>query len=199
MERSRNPGRFALRAVLAMLFLTPAALANPDVWISTSYLYRTDGERVTGLDIDWEFDAFASSYLLDEVDRDGDGLVSDVEALELESDIFGPFAEFDWFLHATAGGEPAPFSVAWLDSRFDSDRLVVRLGVLFDEPVPYLASEIVTSLHDDEVFFDFSPAANDFLAVEGPLDPSCRFVVGPGEGLLAGHHSTIALRCGDPP
>lgn len=196
-------GRNVLRKLLASLMLTLAAgspaLANPDVWVTTSYLYRLKEGSVTGLAMDWEFDPVASSFLFDQVDTDMDGVVTAMEAQVMKTGVLGMLAEKNWHLHVMADGVPMPFSLESFEPVFEPDHLMLKFNVVFDEPVDYRSMEMITSLHDDETFFDFSFAPDDFLKVEGPFDPLCGFVVGPGQDLLDGHASTIALRCGEQP
>ncbi len=173
--------------------------ANPDVWVTTSYLFRMTENALTGLAVDWHFDPFASSFLFEHVDTDGDGIATASETEVLKTGILAELASRNWYLHLLADDTPLAFTLVDVEPVVEPERLAVTFDFAFDDAVDYRTTDVVASLHDREVFFDFSFAESDFLKVEGALDPSCAFVAGPGRGPTAGHFSTITLRCGDPP
>ncbi|MCY4607604.1 MAG: DUF1007 family protein [bacterium] len=185
--------KFLIPAFLALV-ASPPVLANPDVWVTTNWHVQMAGHSVTGLTLDWTFDAFASSYLFTTFDADGDGTVTNQEAQAKEDELFAPIAEQDWYLTILGDGAPVSWHLQHVEPVFEPDHFGLKLTVSFDG----LQAPFAASLHDDVLFFDFSFAGDDFLTVEGPVDPACRFVAGPGEGALEGHTSTITLRCGDP-
>lgn len=189
-----------LSALLALMVVAgPSALANPDVWVTTRHLFTMNDDSVTGLSIDWEFDPIASSFFFDQFDMNDDRVVTDTEAQAMVTEIFGSLAETNWHLHVMADGKPVSFTIESLEPLVGRDRLTLAFHITFDEPVDYRSTEMITSLHDDETFFDFSHAGEGFLKVEGPFDSRCRFVVGSGRDLLEGHTSTITLSCGEEP
>lgn len=185
--------KFLMPAFLALVVSQPV-LANPDVWVTTNWHVRMADHSVAGLTLDWTFDPFASSFLFTTFDTDGDGTVSNQEAQAKEDELFAPIAEQDWYLFILGDGEPVSWHLQHVETVFDPDHFGLRLVVVIDDPqTPFSAS-----LRDDVLFFDFAFAGDDFLTVEGPVDPTCRFVAGAGEGALGGHTSTITLRCEDP-
>lgn len=185
--------KFLMPAFLALV-ASPPVLANPDVWVTTNWHVRMADHSVAGLTLDWTFDPFASSFLFTTFDTDGDGTVTSQEAQAKEEELFAPIAEEDWYLAILSDGEPIPWHLQHVETVFDPDRFGLRLFVVIDDPqTPFAAS-----LNDDVLFFDFAFAEDDFLTVEGSVDPACRFAAGAGEDAFEGHTSTITLRCGDP-
>ena len=185
--------KFLIPATLALVAGTPV-LANPDVWVTTNWHIRMADHSVAGLTLEWTFDPFASSYLFTTFDTDGDGTVSSQEAQAKEEGLFAPLAEQDWYLTILGDGEPVSWHLQHVETVFDPDHFGLRLAIVLDDP----QAPFSVGLLDDSLFFDFSFAEDDFLTVEGPVDPACRFVAGAGEGAFGSHSSTITLRCGDP-
>lgn len=185
--------KFLMPATLAFV-APPPVLANPDVWVTTNWHVRMAEHSVTGLTLDWTFDPFASSFLFTTFDTDGDGTVSSQEAQAKEEELFAPIAEQDWYLTILGNGEPVSWHLQDVETVLDPDHFGLRLTVSLDD----IEAPFAASLHDDVLFFDFAFAGDEFLTVEGPVDPACRFVAGAGEGAFEGHTSTITLRCGDP-
>lgn len=184
--------KFLMSTFLALV-TSPPVLANPDVWVTTTWHFRMADQSTSGITLEWTFDPFASSYLFTVFDADGDGTVTSEEARANEDGLFAPLAEQDWYLTILEGGEPVSWHVQHVEPVFEPEHFGLRLTVSLDD----LQAPFAASLHDDILFFDFSFAGDGFLTVEGPLDPACRFAAGPGEGAFEGHTSTITLRCGD--
>ncbi len=188
------PRKF-LMSIFPVLVVSSPVLANPDVWVTTTWHFRMAEQSASGLTLEWTFDPFASSYLFNAFDADGDGTVTNEEARAKENALLAPLAGQDWYLTIQGGGEPVSWHVRHVEPVFEREHFGLRLTISLDD----LQAPFAASLHDDILFFDFSFAGNDFLTVEGSLDPACRFVAGPGAGAFEGHVSTITLRCGDPP
>ena len=72
-----------LRPVLAAaLALLPAAAgAHPHVFVDAGAAFRFEAGRLTEIRVDWRYDAFYSLLILEnqQVDRDGDGVLSDAD------------------------------------------------------------------------------------------------------------------------
>ena len=186
--------KFLMSTFLALVTSTPV-LANPDVWVTTTWHFRMSDQSASGFTLEWTFDPFASSYLFTVFDADGDGTVTSEEAQANEDGLFAPLAEQDWYLTILGSDESATWHVQHVEPVFEPEQFGLRLTISLDN----LQAPFAASLHDDILFFDFSFAGDGFLTVEGPLDPTCRFVAGRGEGAFEGHFSTITLHCGDPP
>ena len=181
-------------AALAASIAGPAA-ANPDVWVTANYILRLDESAVTELTVNWRFDPYYSDYAIYQYDLDSDGAFSGEELAPLSADLLEPLEDAGYFTTLTAGSLAAPASIPSAEATIDGGALVITYTVRPKQPIAYRDTPISFSLHDEEVFFDFSLAEEDFLLVDGPLDPSCRFRVQRGEGLQKGHRQVISLSC----
>ena len=191
------PERLVLLAGLSCLLLAGAARANPDVWASYAVVYRLEHRTAVGLTLEWRFDPFFSHRAMTAFDENGDGAFDGDEAGRLEAELVEPLARRGFYLHVLAGGEPRAFSLATFEPALEGSSLVYRFTVDFEPPVPYAREPLVVSLHDAEVYYDFAFAPEDFLLVQGMLEPDCGFRVGPGTGPLSGHRRTITLACAE--
>ena len=84
---------------------TPAA-AHPHVWIdATAELRMADG-RVSAVVVEWAFDRMFSALLIGDFDVDADGRFDAAEQAALHDSAFADVADFGYFTHVTADGDP---------------------------------------------------------------------------------------------
>lgn len=193
----RNRTR-ALAVGLALLCgLAPPAHANPDVWVRVGYVARFNDAGMTGLQIEWTFDPYFSSRAISQIDTDGNRRLSADEAKRLRTEFFDPLSEQMYFAHVVLGETNVEVTADYLGAEIEDEHLVTRFDVIPEGPLDYRAAPVSFSLHDEEIFFDFSLADENFLLVEGPFDPACRFQVKAGEGPLNGHRQSVVLVCSE--
>lgn len=182
--------------IAAALLLAPqAALANPDIWVKWKVTYQIEGESLVGLDLEWRFDQYFSSRVIQENDGDGDGALSEAESEQLRQTVFEPLAEQRYFLTLLADDESRDFQIRDYRAAVEDEILVYRFRAALDQAIDYRREPLVVSQHDERVVVDFDFVEPPFLLVEGPLDPGCKFRIGRGQDSLSGHDKTIALIC----
>ena len=173
----------------------PMAIANPDVWVTTKYRINFSETAMTSVEIEWLFDVFFSSRAISQFDANANNAFSDAEVLNLKEAIFDPLAEKSYFLQLLSGQTKLEHRLDRMSPSIEGDRLAVTFVVKPVDPVDYREAPVSIAIHDDETFFDFSLATEDFLRVDGPFDGSCRFRVQAGQGALQGVSQTVVLLC----
>lgn len=188
------PKAAPITGITLALALAPAcAEANPDVWIEVAYLLRFDETALTDIESAWVFDPFLSSRATAQFDTDQDGAFSQAEAGALRAALFDPLAEAGYFLRLVAGERPRPTRLKEFRPNVEEGRLTFRFSLTPETPLVYRESPIALATHDPETYYDFTLAEGDFLRVDGPFDPACRFQVGPGA--IEAVSQSIMLRC----
>ncbi|MFT3691389.1 DUF1007 family protein [Paenirhodobacter sp.] len=120
---------FLRPAVLFLLLAFGRAEAHPHVFIDTGLTFRFDGEgRLGAVSVIWAFDDFSSMLMVEdmEMDKDGDGALSDDEISRLTT-MFSDWPEdFAGDLYLTQDGRPVvlsgPLDVA---VRYQQGRIIV--------------------------------------------------------------------------
>lgn len=173
------------------------ASANPDVWVKIKYLLTFNDTALTGLDIDWTFDPFLSSWALEQFDSDEDGAFSAEETTALRAQLFDTLADQSYFVQVLAGETSQVMGVERFAASVAADQIVLAFTLVPETPIDYRAAPVTIGTYDDEIFFDFTLADEAPLRVDGPFDAACRFRVQAGEGALDGASQAVVLLCGE--
>ena len=181
-----------------MLFLkVPNVSANPDVWVKAGLTYRFADGKLTGLKFNWRFDEYFSSRAMQTYDCNQSGVLETAEAERLRVEIFDPLSKFDYYVHLWVAGEKQTIlSIENFAATIDGAQLVYQFTVALQTPIDPSVGVIITSLYDQKIVVDFRFFTEDFLLVEGVLDPSCKFSIARGKGAQSGHPQPITLNCG---
>ena len=182
-------------AIVLVCGAAPGAMANPDVWVKVKYTLNFDETSLTGLKIDWLFDPFFSNRAIQQFDKDRDRQLSDAEVAALRAEFFDHFEDKKYFLHVLVPDTPAPMRNESFLAKADAEQFALSLVLVPETPIAYRNGPVIIGTYDDAIFFDFTLADEDFLRVEGPFDPACRFQIRPGDGPLTGQKQAIALLC----
>jgi len=174
-----------------------AAMANPDVWVKVKYLISFDDTSLTALKVDWTFDAFLSSHALSQFDLNEDRTFDDGETQALRAALFDPLADKNFFVRLFTDDVRQATRLESFAPRVEDDRLGFTFTLVPEAPLAYRGAPTAIGLYDDEIFFDFTLADADFLRVDGPFDPSCRFRIQDGVGPLDGVPQTVVLLCSE--
>lgn len=106
----RQTGSLALCAVIAWLGLVPPAAAHPHVFVTsrTEIIYAPDG-MVQALRHRWSFDEAYSAYMVQGLDKNGDGKLTPDELAELAKVNIESLPDVDFFTAAKANGKMQAF------------------------------------------------------------------------------------------
>ncbi|MEM9550880.1 MAG: DUF1007 family protein [Pseudomonadota bacterium] len=172
-------------------------VANPDVWVKVKYLLTFSETALTGLKIDWAFDPFLSNRVITQFDADNDRAFSAEETQALKSALFDPLTDKHYFLQVISGDTAQPIRFDAIVPRIEGDQFAVTFTATPQDPIDYHRTPVAIGTYDADVFFDFTLADAEFLRVDGPFDPSCRFRVQAGEGPLRDVPQTVVLLCSE--
>ena len=184
-------------AILAALG-APGVHANPDVWVRAGVTYHFEDRKVSAITFEWRFDAYFSSRAIQTYDRDKNGVLEVAEIDRLRGEAFEPLGKFDYYVHIWDGqikrDDP---QIEAFDAAIDDRKLVYRFTVRFTPPANPAVEKIIASLYDRNIVVDFRLFEQNFLLVDGAMDPDCKFRIARGKGAQSGHAQAITLNCGD--
>ncbi|MEM8877148.1 MAG: DUF1007 family protein [Pseudomonadota bacterium] len=218
----------ALVLVVLAGLLQPAR-SHPHVLVDarTVILFDEQG-AISGLRHAWTFDLLFSTYAVEGLDADGDGVYSPSELDPLAEVNVTSLAEFDFFsfTYFIGGSErPPPFTdpTDYHLERHDDGRLTLYFTLPYKTSFALEDAELEIDVFDPEYFVAFSMVETDPVALSNAPD-ACRFDLRlpreldaatamtlsqvPAEirnlppelaGLTQGLANTIILRCGDVP
>lgn len=115
----RSPTRFPdltaaalslFMAVIAVFGLSNAASAHPHVFVSAkaSVVFNSEGE-MTGVRHSWTFDKPYSAYIIQGLDTNNDGILSEEELAPLAKENTEGLVEFDYFTALKINGKEQKF------------------------------------------------------------------------------------------
>lgn len=190
----------AIKVVLAtsLLFLAiVSAKANPDVWVKADIIYQFEDGKLTGFKFNWRFDEYFSSRSIQTYDADQSGKLEPAEVDHLRAEAFDPLAQFDYYVHLWVGREKREeLIIEDFAASIDSPNLVYQFSVALTPPIDPKTDTIIISLHDANSVVDFRFFKENYLLIEGTLNPACRFRLGRGKGAQSGHPQPVTLICG---
>ena len=190
----------AIKAVIlgtAVLLLgITNADANPDVWVKTGLTYQFDNGKLSGLQFTWQFDEYYSSRSIQTYDTNQNKILESDEVSRLRAEAFDPLARFGYYIHLWVGGEKhKQLTIKDFAATIDGTQLVYRFTAALIPPADPNTDAIVTSLYDDKIVVDFRFFKENFLLVEGDIDPGCKFRIARGKGAQSGHPQVVTLKC----
>lgn len=160
---------------LALLALPLRAEAHPHVFVDATGGFRFDAQqRLTGLRITWQYDAFTTLVLYDQLnlDQDGDGALddSDMAAIVRGETEWEPGYEGDTFLWI--GGEKQALSRPQnASARMVGDGVEVSFDLALPAPVDPAGLRASLRLYDPLYYYAYS--------VVGAASDRCRATVIP--------------------
>lgn len=149
-------------ALTACLLATSTALAHPHVWVTAhcELVYAPDG-KVTAVKHSWLFDDAYSSYAVQGLDTNHDGITSREELAELAKVNTESLGEFGYFTVLKADGKRQDFGPPqdyWLD--YDKGRLTLNFTLPVKDPAAAKRT-LILDVYDPTFFVDFSYADGD--------------------------------------
>ena len=187
----------ALLAISIFGISASSAYANPDVWIKAGITYRFEDNKVSAVSYMWRFDEYFSSRSVRTYDVDESGVLEPEEAERLRIEAFDPLAKFDYYVHVWVAGEKREnLTIESFNASIEGTQLVYRFTVPLTPSADPSFGAVITSLYDGRTVVDFRFFKDDFLLVEGAVDPSCKFRIARGRGAQSDHPQPVTLQCG---
>ena len=160
--RRNGVDRRSLRARVGFILICLGLLswgspgsAHPHVWIDASVEVLFENNRVVGYRIAWTFDELISAAMLEDFDTDGDGTISAVEAPEVVTQIFEPYAEINHMtLLRVDGAETAFARVADASASAADGRLSIIFTAALATPLDPRSHALALGVFDPEYFVE---------------------------------------------
>lgn len=171
--RARGHIRHALMIVALMVashIVTSRAVAHPHVWVTmeTEVLYDS-ANAITGFRHKWTFDEFYTSFAIQGLDKDGDGVYSREELAELAEVNITSLKEFEYFTFPKIGKtvmERLPPRDYYLEH--NGGLLTLYLTLPLAKPIPAdQMKDFNLIVYDPTFYVDFAFAKNNPVRLTG--------------------------------
>ncbi|GHA17023.1 hypothetical protein GCM10007989_10280 [Devosia pacifica] len=153
---------------LFCLFACGRAAAHPHIFIDATLNVKFDeAGRVSRLDHAWTFDPYFSSWIVQGLDANGDGVTSPDELQPLANENLVGLAEYGFYTFATVDDRQIEFSAAGeAGMRYDSDQVTLRFSVVPDTPVAMADGPVELAISDDEYYVAITFEDEDSITLE---------------------------------
>lgn len=157
---------------LAVFFLSPSIQAHPHSWIEMKTHIEGENGVITGLSMEWSFDAMTSMYMLD-----GEDLASESEEetfKKLASSVIDNMMYEHYFTYFYDGETPIKYSVAE-NAKFERDKskLVMTFELPLSKPKPVTRDSLRLLIFDPSYFVDMSWSSQSDVSLSPDLERQC--------------------------
>ncbi|TWD55359.1 ABC-type uncharacterized transport system substrate-binding protein [Agrobacterium vitis] len=168
-----------LASLLVMAGVSPA-FAHPDIAITLRVLFDMRRGVLTGLGESWTFDAAYSRTLLDEYDRDHDGMLNAAETEALREKLIADLRRKRFFTNLTMGGKPAA-GIEPVGFAAETHNGVVTVTFAFNvaAPIDLRGQRLDVAVRDKDYTATFKLADNAGLQIRGDFDKKCHATIAP--------------------
>ncbi len=148
----------ALAGILAAVAST-SAVAHPHVFVDYAVTLVVVGERLTGVRLTWTFDDLFSGFILQEFDKDRNGVLSPSEAQRLEEKHVPEFKRVGYYTTISINGKPVPIPEA-REFRATAAKGIVTYEFTLPLGVSLASTTAIEVVTDDPVYYiAYIPAA----------------------------------------
>ena len=172
---------FLLLLVPALLAGAPSpARAHPHVWITNTTTLLFQGDKLTGVRLEWTFDELFSDTLLREFDENKNRKLDPAEVQQIQTETFPYLKKFQFFTHILLDKKKVPvtgvhdFSAAVIGK----DTVRYRLTVRLPEPVDPRRVPVTVNIFDETYYVDFVHEKKDPVRIEGASAGACTYRMG---------------------
>lgn len=161
-----------MRILAPLLLLLPLqAQAHPHVFVDATGGFRFHDGALTGLRIVWQYDAFTTLLLYDQLDldKDGDGALDDADMAEIVrgETVWDPGYEGDTYLWI-GGAKQALSQPMNGAARMVGDAVEVSFDMALEQPVPVAGLRASLKLYDPFYYYAYDiPGAPLMLDAPG--------------------------------
>jgi ABC-type uncharacterized transport system substrate-binding protein len=169
--------RFTFPACFLIIALASAgpAFAHPHVWISARAEVLFETGNIAAVRHVWTFDEAFSIYVVQGLDKNGDGTYSREELKDLARENVESLKEFEYFTFGNLAGielEFAPPKDEWLS--FDGKLLTLHFDLPLKQAAP--VKQAVIEVYDPSYYVEFKFADDKAVALAGS-PPGCSVLV----------------------
>lgn len=140
--------------VLFVIIAVPHVLwAHPHAYVANRFTVLFDDQGMAAIRVNWVFDKFFSSMLLEEFNSNGNDTLEDDEITAIKKGAFDNLAQFNFFLHIKIDGKP--FTVKWVrdfTARLRDGALIYEFSVPCHVPAGSRIKEIRVAPYDPSFY-----------------------------------------------
>ena len=182
----KTPSRIASSAVAATLLALTSigvAYAHPHVWIhQRSDLVFDASGKVTGINVEWQFDEYYSITAIEGLDTNKNGTYEPGELAPLAKENIESLKEYRYFTQAKANDKPIEYNdVTEFGSFVKGDHLTLYFSIPFKKPVEPKAEKISYSMYDPSFYIAIEFAAKDAINMTGTVPKGCTVEIADSE------------------
>ena len=149
-------------ALALLVWLAPAALAHPHMWVTVKSTILYANGNFTGFRFKWTFDEFYTAMAIEGLDKNNDGVYDRKELAGLAKVNIDGLKEYDDFTYVVAAGEHVKLQDArdyWLEH--SKGILSLHFTVPFARPVPANTKDFAFVVRDPTNFIAFGLEKTD--------------------------------------
>ena len=164
---------FALFAMTAVAVMAGRAAAHPHSWIDVRSTVLFDGNgSVRALHIDWIFDEFYSTFVLQDIARAGEDVGAALDVLT-EENLRG-LSDFGYFTQIRAGGAEIGTAMA-TDGKMSvyRDRLRMSFTLPLASTIDPRTTDFEYAVYDPTYYIEILHAKRSAVTLAGPGAESC--------------------------
>ena len=163
----------AVAAALAFLTLVGTAGAHPHAWIDLRSIVVFNGDgQVSAIQVEWTFDEFYSTFVLEDIVRTGEDTESALEKVNQEN--LQGLKAFNYFTEIRANGETVDISDATDSSlKVYKDRLRMVFTIPLDTPVDPRSTLFEYAVFDPSYYIEILHFGKNAITMAEPTAGSC--------------------------
>ena len=173
--------RFLLASTVMMCALPSLAEAHPHVWVTmrTDVVFTNDG-KISGINLEWNFDDAYAQQALEGMDANGDGEYSQDELQPLTAENISSLKDYGYFNVMWGNGEVLESS-APIDAgqTYANKKLQLHFTVPLVKPYDPHTGEFKVKIFDPEFFIAFDYTADLPADTEGKISSDCKLDLKP--------------------
>lgn len=161
---------------LALLSFAPTLQAHPHSWVEMKTHIEGENGMITGLSMEWSFDAMTSMYMLDGEDVSPE---KEVETFKnLAASVIENMMYEHYFTYFYDGEEPIKYQVAE-HSKFKRDKakMVLTFALPLSKPKPVTRDSLRVLIFDPSYFVDMSWISNGDVTLSPALARQCQLEI----------------------
>ena len=157
---------------LALLFWAPSLQAHPHSWIEMKTHIEGESGMITGLSMEWSFDAMTSMYMLD-----GEDIAAESEEetfKKLASSVIDNMMYEHYFTYFYDGETPIKYAIAE-NAKFERDKakLVMTFDLPLSKPKAVKRDALRLLIFDPSYFVDMSWNSKSDVSLSPDLERQC--------------------------
>jgi ABC-type uncharacterized transport system substrate-binding protein len=171
-----------IKILLLIWVLMPGlALAHPHVWVEmrTDVVFSSDG-KISGIDIEWNFDDAYAADALQGMDTNGDGEYSQVELVALTNENLDSIKDYDYFTKMWGADKilqtGPPINAG---QTYNGNKLQLHFTLPLLQPFDARAAEFKVKIYDPEFYIAFDYGKELPVGTDGPIATGCELILKP--------------------